>query len=62
MDGIFTGDGCLQAVIYFPNCSCAAAIEIDVMVEKFTPERLSHEFSLGPDAPQVVFNPSPTHI
>jgi hypothetical protein len=25
------------------------------MVEKLTPERLSHEFSLGPDAPQVAF-------
>jgi hypothetical protein len=25
------------------------------MVEKLTPERLLHEFSLGPDAPQVAF-------
>ncbi|KAF6263226.1 hypothetical protein COO60DRAFT_1267627 [Scenedesmus sp. NREL 46B-D3] len=29
--------------------------EDKVMVEKLTPERLSHEFSLGPDAPQVAF-------
>jgi hypothetical protein len=34
---------------------------LQVMVEKLTPERLSHEFSLGPDAPQTAVKPSPTH-
>jgi hypothetical protein len=33
----------------------APAVILQVMVEKLTPERLSHEFSLGPDAPQVAF-------
>jgi hypothetical protein len=35
--------------------------EDKVMVEKLTPERLEAEFSLGPDAPQVI-TPPPSSV
>lgn len=34
---------------------CSYVLRSQVMVEKLTPELLEHEFSLGPDAPQIAF-------
>jgi hypothetical protein len=39
----------------YPHTQHLLLLLLQVMVEKLTPERLSHEFSLGPDAPQVAF-------